>query len=79
VSEWAKREDTETEALRHYTDIWDSEGWQINLSVEGRYSLIDAEMPMMPMSPVMGSFDTFEEACARAAELGKPNWSDFPE
>lgn len=79
MREWVKRVELDSAPSRFYSDIWDGDGWQINLSHEGRYSLIDAEMPMLPMSPVMGSFDTFEEAVAHADALGKPDWSDFSE
>ena len=69
-------------AARTFSEIWDGNGWQINKTAEDRekpYLLIDAVMPMMPCSPIVGSFSTLVEAQAEAESRGRPDWSDFEE
>lgn len=74
MSNWVKRKEPPS---RFFSDIWDGDGWQINLDMCGKYVLIDADMPLIPASPVYGSFDTFEEAASAADRLGKPDWSEW--
>lgn len=77
---WVKREAVESPAKRFYSDIWDGDGWQINKSAEPGdkpYLLIDAVMPHIPASAVMGSFATLEQAQQEAERRGRPDWSDF--
>jgi hypothetical protein len=76
MAEWVKREIVETQ---HYSDIWDTEGWQINKAInvenDKPFVLIDANMPMMPCSPVCGLYATLEEAQAEAERRGIQDYS----
>jgi hypothetical protein len=78
VREWTKRENIHPAAALAYSEIWDGAGWQINKSTGDEvmpFVLIDATMPHdMPASPIMGRFASLEEAQAKAAEFGPPDW-----
>ena len=80
MTAWTKRETVGHAAGALFSDIWDSDdGWQVNKSVrdgDDAYVLIDALMPMIPASSVMGHFATLGEAQSEAERLGPPDWSE---
>lgn len=76
--QWTERE-VPAPAQQHYSKIWDGDGWQINRALDGSFILIDGVMPLMPASPVMGSFATLDDAQAEAERRGRPDWSGFDE